>query len=613
MAESELSSAGTGQTLDRVLESAPRRRGRTRPSAPDRVFDAVNLTILALVLVALVYPLYFVLISSISEPSLVNTGKVTWYPRGLTVQGYTRVLRDPNILIGYRNTFIYTGVGTALNVTLTVLAGYALSRRDLKGRNVISAFIVFTMLFNGGLIPLYLLVRNLGLLNSIGAMVLPTAVNVVNLIIARTFFATTIPDELLEAARVDGCGTARFFFQITASDGNIYALFKLNEGSWTTTCPLTYLNKPWLDELGAEVPTTTEEYYELLMAVKNAGDLNGNGEADEIPLSFNFGSCAQGMSTFFWAHGLPVEEGFGDNRDLMMVQDGKVVYAPTQEGFRDTAKYLHRLWEAGLIDPEVFSHDWSGYVAKFKQDQLFSFNDWWAQNSVDTTRWLDWEYLPALKAPGYEPKANYRFAWTRGIAPITAAAEHPEVVMRWIDYWYDPLNSLTTMEGPLGVRVIENDDGTYGVAPTPEGLGLSEWRDLETIGPGFITSIDIDMYLNMFIFEAAEMCGTVKYDTYADQWPEMYWPRPMMSSAQINEEQAMLPDIQALVKKTLARWITEGGADEEWDQFQADLNSIGLPRLMEIWQENLDKFLEGTGGVTPRPYDRGTGHPVRPL
>ena len=214
MADRELSSGGAGQTLDRVLENAPRRRGRTRPSAPDRVFDAVNLTILALVLAALVYPLYFVLISSISEPSLVSTGKVTWYPRGLTLQGYTRVFRDPNILIGYRNTFIYTGVGTALNVTLTVLAGYALSRRDFKGRNVISAFIVFTMLFNGGLIPLYLVVRNLGLLDSLGAMVLPTAVNVVNLIIARTFFATTIPDELLEAARVDGCGTARFFFQI---------------------------------------------------------------------------------------------------------------------------------------------------------------------------------------------------------------------------------------------------------------------------------------------------------------------------------------------------------------------------------------------------------------
>ena len=214
MADRDLSAGSTDRALERVLETAPRRRGRVRPSAPDRVFDAVNLTILALVLAALVYPLYFVLISSISEPSLVSTGRITWYPREITLQGYTRVLGDPNIIIGYRNTFLYTGVGTVINVTLTVLAGYALSRRDCKGRNVITGFIVFTMLFNGGLIPLYLVVRNLGLLNTLGAMVLPTAVNVVNLIIARTFFSTTIPDELLEAARVDGCGTARFFFQI---------------------------------------------------------------------------------------------------------------------------------------------------------------------------------------------------------------------------------------------------------------------------------------------------------------------------------------------------------------------------------------------------------------
>ena len=109
------------------------------------------------------------------------------------------------------------------------------------------------------------------------------------------------------------------------------------------------------------------------------------------------------------------------------------------------------------------------------------------------------------------------------------------------------------------------------------------------------------------------MCGTVKYDTYSGQWQEMYWPRPMLSSAQINEEQALLPDVRALVMKNLARWITEGGIDEEWDQFRADKDSIGLPRLMEIWQENLDKFLAGSGGVTPCPYDKGTGHPVRPL
>lgn len=193
---------------------ASKRRTSIKSSIDDKVFDVVNLSILGVILIALVYPLYFVVISSISDPTLVNSGEITWYPRQLNFVGYTRVLRDQSLLRGYLNTFYYTFVGILLNTTLTVLAGYALSRRDFKGRNVITGFIVFTMLFNGGLIPLYIVVKNLGLLNNIGGMVLPTAVNVINLIIARTFFNSTIPDELLEASRMDGCGNGRFFFQI---------------------------------------------------------------------------------------------------------------------------------------------------------------------------------------------------------------------------------------------------------------------------------------------------------------------------------------------------------------------------------------------------------------
>ncbi len=183
-------------------------------SRQDRVFNAVNTTILGLVFVAILYPLYFVVISSFSDPDLVNTGQVLLVPRGLTLVGYERVLRDRNILTGYRNTFLYTTVGTALNVFVTLLAGYALSRKDLKGRGVISQLMVFTMLFQGGLIPLYIVVKRLGMLNTFAAMVLPTAVGVWNVIVARTFFQTTIPDEMLEAARVDGCTNTRFFFSI---------------------------------------------------------------------------------------------------------------------------------------------------------------------------------------------------------------------------------------------------------------------------------------------------------------------------------------------------------------------------------------------------------------
>lgn len=185
-----------------------------KKSRQDLTFDIVNYSILAIVLLMLVYPLYFVVISSVSDPALVNTGKVTWYPRGLNLKGYEKVFADDSILIGYRNTFMYTGVGSMVNVSITLLAGYALSRKDLRGTSIISKFMVFTMLFQGGLIPLYIVVKQLGLIDTFMAMVLPTAVAVWNVIVARTFFASTIPDELLDSARVDGCTNRRFFASV---------------------------------------------------------------------------------------------------------------------------------------------------------------------------------------------------------------------------------------------------------------------------------------------------------------------------------------------------------------------------------------------------------------
>lgn len=185
-----------------------------KSSKQDRAFDIVNYSILAVALFILFYPLYFVVISSISDPALVNTGRITWYPRRINFDGYDKVFSDDSLLTGYKNTFLYTTVGILVNVSITLLAGYALSRKDLKGRSLISKLMVFTMLFQGGLIPLYIVVKQLGLLDTFMAMILPTAVAVWNVIVARTFFQATIPDELLDASRVDGCTNRRFFFSI---------------------------------------------------------------------------------------------------------------------------------------------------------------------------------------------------------------------------------------------------------------------------------------------------------------------------------------------------------------------------------------------------------------
>ena len=183
-------------------------------SLSDIIFDAFIYLFLILVSLSVLYTLIFVLSASFSEPEAIYQGKVWLYPQGFTLEGYERVFRDSAIWRGYRNSISYTALGTLISVSLTLSSAYALSRRDLVGRGAITAFMVFTMFFSGGIIPTYLVVKNLQLLNKVWALVLPTAVSMTNIIIARTFFSTTIPGELLEAAAIDGCGNTRFFFRI---------------------------------------------------------------------------------------------------------------------------------------------------------------------------------------------------------------------------------------------------------------------------------------------------------------------------------------------------------------------------------------------------------------
>ena len=182
--------------------------------AQDKVFMTVLHVVLALVLIVVIYPLLFVLFASMSDPQYVNSGALLLYPKGFNLLGYQQVFRDQRILIGYGNTIYYTVFGTILAVAVNMMGGYALSRDDLPGRGIVMALFVFTMYFGGGMIPFYLIVRNLHLTNTRTILVLLGGTSVYNMIIARSFFISTIPRELQEAAEIDGCGTGRFFFSI---------------------------------------------------------------------------------------------------------------------------------------------------------------------------------------------------------------------------------------------------------------------------------------------------------------------------------------------------------------------------------------------------------------
>ena len=187
----------------------------------DRLLSAILYGILTLIVIVVAYPLYFVIIASFSDPLQVNTGGVWIVPRGLTVDGYVKILENRDLVNGYRNSLVYAAFGTMVNLSLTLTAAYALSRRDLPGRNGLAVYFTFTMFFSGGLIPTFLLVKNLGLYDTFWVMILPAGgsaltlgLSVWNLIIARTFFQNSIPGELLDAATIDGCSDLRFFFKI---------------------------------------------------------------------------------------------------------------------------------------------------------------------------------------------------------------------------------------------------------------------------------------------------------------------------------------------------------------------------------------------------------------
>ena len=180
----------------------------------DYVFFAVVGVIISLLFVVTAYPMILVLSSSFSDRYAVLSGKVILWPVNLSIDGYKAVFRYPDILIGYRNTLIYTIAGTALNVFVTMIAAYPLARKGWYGRNVITFIFIFTMFFSGGMIPTYIQIRSLGLLNSIWAMILPGALSVYNMIIARTFIDNTIPKELFESAKIDGASEFRCFWNI---------------------------------------------------------------------------------------------------------------------------------------------------------------------------------------------------------------------------------------------------------------------------------------------------------------------------------------------------------------------------------------------------------------
>ena len=246
-----------------------RRKPFMKQTLGDKIFDIVNITIMALLVVIFLWPLIFVVSASVSDPSAVLLGKVWLLPVGFNLDGYKAILDYKNIWIGYRNTLIYTVLGTLLNLAMTVCAAYPLSRKDFVPRNFFMGMFMFTMYFSGGLIPTYLVVVKLGILDTIWAMILPGAVSIFYVIIMRTYFQTSIPKTLYEAAELDGANSVQILWRIVLPlSAPILAVLGLY-----------YAVGHWNDYFTALVYMTSPEKYPLQMflrdiLIQNQVDIN---------------------------------------------------------------------------------------------------------------------------------------------------------------------------------------------------------------------------------------------------------------------------------------------------------------------------------------------------
>ena len=196
------------------MKSINKRIHKRKINLNDRIFNVVVAFLVIFLTIAVLYPIVFIISASFSSSTAVAQGRVWILPVEISLKAYEAVFDYRDLWLGYRNTIFYVIAGTVLNVAMTLICAYPMARKNLWGRKTFSFFLTFTMLFSGGMIPSYILVKNLGMVDTVWAMLLPSAMSVYNMIVARTYIESNIPIELLESSKIDGCNDIQFFFRM---------------------------------------------------------------------------------------------------------------------------------------------------------------------------------------------------------------------------------------------------------------------------------------------------------------------------------------------------------------------------------------------------------------
>jgi putative aldouronate transport system substrate-binding protein len=391
---------------------------------------------------------------------------------------------------------------------------------------------------------------------------------------------------------------------MTAPDGEIYSLPEVGGDYALNVIPnAMFINQAWLAKLGLQTPTTTEEFYNVLKAFKTR-DPNGNGKADEIPWSFQLKDWgAYDWTSFFGAFGYPVS-----SKDRTMIDKGKVIFSGSQQSFKDGVAYLARLYKEGLIDPEIFTQNQNGLIAKWNSDPstvgVTHMYTKGSQGSKLTTYWNDYTALPPMKGPTGDQNWMYDNSFIGGLydrdmMEITNKAENPEILLRWADVLYSDFEtaySVTYGMGPDPNKYWDYDaNGKMKVnIPIPDKYR----RGLQGIHFGTVF-LDEEKYVEISktdtnYLEKVQL--TEFYTPYVQKYLSNEWrlyPGSFFTTSEENEELSILTtELTDYMDTSFARWVSgDGDVNVEWDSYLKELDSIGLQRYLQLKQQIYDRAM----------------------
>lgn len=377
---------------------------------------------------------------------------------------------------------------------------------------------------------------------------------------------------------------------VTAPDGHIYSVPWVHELTFRENPENFFINTTWLDQLGLDIPTTTEEYYEVMKAF-GENDMNGNGDAgDEIPLAFVGQYGDQGLRSLFGSWGVI------DRSNHMMLRGNEVVFTPTEQGYKEGIIFFNRLYAEGLLDPEGFTQNAAEFRAKGKGEEMLygSFLGWLDANEVGTERANnDYKAIAPLRGPSGEDPLWLREDnfLDRGHFVITSANPHPEATLRWADACQEDERSLTLARGEFGINLKKNADGSIEFMPTPEGMSYGEFRFKNAPGDPFPWALLSHWYEKIELVAQQDKKLKVHYPIYEPYLEEQAFPRMYYLPEQEEKLATLSTDINSYVEKKRAEWII-GAADinGEWNKYIDQLNKMGLQEFLKIQQDAYNTY-----------------------